>query len=159
MRIHLCGAAGEVTGSGYVLETASAKVLIDFGMFQGRDAEGRRNDEKNADLGSLQPGALDAMVLTHAHLDHCGRLPMLPSRGMRCRIHATPATVDLARLIMADSAHIQEADAERANRRRIEDGRLNEPEEVPLYTRPDVEAVMPLFNPLPYDEWRVIAHG
>lgn len=159
MRVTLCGAAGEVTGSGYLVETASAKVLVDFGMFQGRAPEnGPTNDERNAALGPVVPGQLDAVVLTHAHLDHCGRLPLLPSRGLRCRIHATPATCDLAQLIMADSAHIQESDAERENRKNREAGR-DAPQIVPLYTRRDAEAVTPAMLPLAYGEPRVIAPG
>src|SRR3954447_1281625 len=111
MKITFCGSAGEVTGSCYLVETRVARVLVDFGIFQGRDA----SDEKNRDLEGLQPRRVDAVALTHAHLDHCGRLRLLPRQGFRGRIHATPATCDFARLVLQDSAHIQVADAERAN--------------------------------------------
>jgi metallo-beta-lactamase family protein len=150
MRITLLGAAGEVTGSGYLVETSSARVLVDFGMFQGRGA----TDEKNGDLGPVVPSRLDAVVLTHAHLDHVGRVPLL--RGLGCRIHATHATCDLARLIMEDSAGIQEGDAQRENRYRE---RTGEPLVAPLYTKDDVATVAPLLKGMPYDEWTEVAPG
>ena len=99
MRILLCGAAGEVTGSGYVIETASARVLVDFGMFQGHGA----TEARNRDVGPVNAAALDGVVLTHAHLDHAGRLPLLPALGFRGKIHATPATIDFAQVVLADS--------------------------------------------------------
>ena len=86
----------------------------------------------------LQPRRLDAVVLTHAHLDHCGRLPLLPGHGFRGRIHATPATCDFARLVLEDSARIQMADVERLNRRLQRQGR---PPVEPLYGPDEVEAV------------------
>jgi metallo-beta-lactamase family protein len=152
MRISLCGAAGEVTGSGYLVQTDKARVLVDFGMFQGRGATVARN----RDLGPVEPSALDAVVLTHAHLDHTGRLPLLPSRGLRGPIHATPATVDFARLILEDSARLQESDAARQSRRLLRAGR--EPV-APLYQTADVEALDPLFSPLAYGQRREIADG
>ncbi|MGQ0628375.1 MAG: MBL fold metallo-hydrolase RNA specificity domain-containing protein [Phycisphaerales bacterium] len=154
MKITLLGAAGEVTGSGYLVETASARVLIDLGMFQG-GGHGN-NDLKNHDLGPLEPARLDAVVLTHAHLDHCGRLPLLPSRGCKAHIHCTPPTIDLAQLILRDSAHIQEADAERDNRYRT---RAGDPPAVPLYTKADVEALLPAFRPLELLTSKEIAPG
>jgi metallo-beta-lactamase family protein len=155
MRIHLCGASGEVTGSAYLVETGKARVLVDLGMFQG----GRDADAKNNALGHIDPNRLDAVVLTHAHLDHCGRLPLLPKRakpGFSARIHATPATIDLTELILRDSAHIQEADAARENRFRQREGG---PEVTPLYTLADAEAVLARFAPLPLGEDREIAPG
>lgn len=135
MRIHLCGAAGEVTGSGYLVDTGRARVLVDFGMFQGRGA----TDARNRDLGPVDPARLDAIVLTHAHLDHTGRLPLLAPRLPRpCRIHATPPTVDLTRLILEDSARIQVADHER-DRRHARPGERVEP---PLYGPADVDAMV-----------------
>ena len=91
MRITFLGAAGEVTGSCYLIETRSARLLVDCGYFQGGDS-----DDKNRELDGIQPRRLDAVVLTHAHLDHCGRLPLLAKAGFRGPIHATPATVDFA---------------------------------------------------------------
>ena len=107
MKIHLCGAAGEVTGSGYLVETDRARVLVDFGMFQGR----KSTEARNVDLGPVDPRRIDAVVLTHAHLDHSGRLPLLTRGGYRGPVHATPATIDFTKIILADSARIQEGDA------------------------------------------------
>jgi metallo-beta-lactamase family protein len=152
MRIALCGAAGEVTGSGYLVQTAKARVLVDFGMFQGHGA----TEARNRDLGPVEPLALDAIVITHAHLDHTGRLPLLTSRGFRGQIHATPATVDLTRLILEDSARIQEADAARQSRRLLRAGKRIV---TPLYGPAEVEALDPLLVPLPYEERREIAEG
>ena len=113
MRITPCGAVGEVTGSGYLLETESRQgVSVDFGMFQGHTA----TPERNADLGPVVPRKLDAVVLTHAHFDHSGRLPLLVRHGYRGRVYATRATADLAQIILEDSARIQEGDARRAPR-------------------------------------------
>jgi metallo-beta-lactamase family protein len=153
MHIHLCGAAGEVTGSGYLIRTERASVLVDFGMFQGQDG----TFERNSQLGAVQPSQLDAVVLTHGHLDHCGRLPLLSAnRRFRAAVHATPATCDMASLVLLDSAHIQESDAEQLTRRRQRRGL---PAAVPLYHREDVERLQSRFDPLPYEEARTIAPG
>ncbi len=152
MRITLCGAAGEVTGSGYLVETSRARVLVDFGMFQGR----RATDGKNRDLGPVDPRELDAVVLTHAHLDHTGRLPLLVAKGLRGPVYATPATAEFAELILRDSAHIQEGDAERLT---LEARRAGRRTVAPVYTRADVERVRPLLEPLAYEERREVAPG
>jgi metallo-beta-lactamase family protein len=148
MRITVLGAAGEVTGSGYLVQTGNVQVLVDFGLFQGRGG----TDLKNAEMGPLDPAALSAVVLTHAHLDHVGRVPLL--RGLRCKIHGTRATCDLARIIMEDSAGIQEGDAIRENRIRE---RTGEPSVEPLYTRADVERVVPNLVGHGYSEWIDVA--
>jgi metallo-beta-lactamase family protein len=152
MRISLCGAAGEVTGSGYLVESAKARVLVDFGMFQGRGATEARNRE----IGRINPLALDAIVITHAHLDHTGRLPLLPSRGFRSPIYATPATMDFTRLILEDSARLQVADAERQSRRLLRAGKQPV---TPLYGSAEVEAVARLFVALPYEKRMEVADG
>jgi metallo-beta-lactamase family protein len=152
MRITLCGAAGEVTGSGYLVETDRARVLVDFGMFQGR----RATDGKNRDLGSVDPRTLHAAVLTHAHLDHTGRLPLLVARGFRGPVFATPATVEFGGLILRDSAEIQEGDARRLSTEARRAGRR--PVE-PLYTQADVERVRPLVKAIGYEERREVAAG
>ncbi len=153
MNITICGAAGgEVTGSCYLIETNKHKVLVDCGMFQGRGG----GDARNRDLGPVIAADLDAIVLTHAHLDHCGRLPILAQRGLKCPIFTTPATVDFATLIMLDGAKIQEGDAERENRyRRLE----HRPLVAPLYTEQDVQKLAPLIREVPYDHRREIVSG
>ena len=119
MKITFCGAAGEVTGSRYLLETRVARVLVDFGIFQGRDA----SDRENRQLDGLMPRRIDAVVLTHAHLDHCGRLPLLPRHGFRGRIHATPASWTSPGSCSRTRRRIQVADVERQNRRLQRQGR------------------------------------
>lgn len=152
MRITPCGAVGEVTGSGYLVETESARILVEFGMFQGEHA----TKERNASLGPVVPRKLQAVILTHAHFDHCGRLPLLTRRGYRGSVYATPATVDLAKIILEDSAHIQEADAKRAARLARRAG-LDEPE--PLYGQEEVSRLSHQFIELHYDEDHGVAPG
>jgi metallo-beta-lactamase family protein len=152
MRITLCGAAGTVTGSGYLVETPDATVLVDFGMFQGH----RVTDAQNRDMGPVDPRKLDAVLLTHAHLDHTGRLPLLGMDGFHGPIFGTPATRDFAQLILRDSAHIQESDATRDTRRALRAGRKAVD---PLYKLQDVERIAPLFEEIRYQETREIAPG
>jgi len=152
VKITVCGAAGEVTGSGYLVETNRARILVDCGMFQGRKA----TDARNRDLGPIDPEQLSAVIATHAHLDHTGRLPLLTKNGYHGPIFGTPATADFAALILRDSAHIQESDAERRSRRAERAGR--NPVE-PLYTSEDVEKLAPLFTPIDYGKKYEIAAG
>ncbi len=146
------GAAGEVTGSCYLLETPRARVLVDYGMFQGGSDSRRRNER----IPLIKPASLDAVVLTHAHLDHCGRLPLLVQAGYTGPIFATPATISLTQIILRDAAAIQEADAQQENRRRM---RQDRPPVQPLYSTRDIASVMRLFEPVAYDEDREIAPG
>jgi metallo-beta-lactamase family protein len=153
MKITIHGAGGgEVTGSAYLLETSGAKVLVDCGLFQGaRKAE---NHNRLPKKGAFQK--LDAVILTHAHLDHTGRLPLLTRAEYQGPIYATPATIDVAQLILKDSAHLQKADVERQNRRRQRQGLT--PIQ-PLYEKQDVERLQSLYRPLKYDEPTEIAPG
>lgn len=112
MRISFHGAAGGVTGSCHLIECAGRRVLIDCGLFQGS----RELEEDNADPFGFDAAAIDTLLLTHAHLDHCGRIPLLAKRGFRGEIVTTAATRDLARLVMMDSAKLQEEEADRAAR-------------------------------------------
>jgi metallo-beta-lactamase family protein len=139
LRLTFHGAAGEVTGSMHLLEVGPYRVLLDCGLFQGNRAEARR---KNAEFpaGALEA---DAVVLSHAHIDHAGRLPLLVRMGYRGPIYCTAATRDLAAVMLPDSGHIQEADAEFLRRR----GREVEP----LYTAADAQAVAGLMVAVAYD--------
>lgn len=152
MRITLFGAAGEVTGSAYLVQAPTARVLVDFGMFQG----GRDDDARNVVPAGLDVAALDAVVITHAHIDHTGRLPLLARAGYAGPIYGTPATLETAELLLDDSAGLQASDLRRANRRRERAGL--EPVEPP-YTERDVAAVVARFTPLPYDQPVTVAPG
>src|SRR5687767_10780050 len=112
MQIHFLGGATTVTGSQFLLETERARVLIDCGMFQGSPNESVRNRIAFA----FDPAELDAVVLTHAHLDHCGLLPLLVKGGFKGQIHATTGTVELATLVLLDSGHLHEEFAKREAR-------------------------------------------
>ncbi len=112
MRISFHGAAHEVTGSCHLVECCGRKILIDCGMYQGRS----ELTEDNAGSFGFDPASIDVVLLTHAHLDHCGRLPLLVKRGFSGEIIATAATRDLARLVMLDAAHLQEEEARRHHR-------------------------------------------
>jgi metallo-beta-lactamase family protein len=153
MKITLHGAAsGEVTGSLYLVQTRTANVLVDLGLFQG--AKKLENYNTIPQRGAF--AKLDAVVLTHAHLDHTGRLPLLTRAGYTGPIYATEATKDFTSLILSDSAHLQNADVERQNRRRQ---RFGEPPLDPLYLQQDVDNLKPLYRPLQYDEPTTIAPG
>jgi len=154
MRITPLGAAGEVTGSAYLIETSRTRLLVEFGQFQG----GSEADEKNRDLGGLKPERIESVVLTHAHIDHSGRLPLLVKEGFEGRVYATPATVDLAEVLLLDSARIHEGDAARQNRRMRRAGRESDFAE-PLFTGEDVEALTPLWRPLRMGYAQEVAPG
>ncbi len=145
MKIVLYGAAGGVTGSCYFVETKKAKILIDCGLFQGASVV---SESANRVPGGVPAEKIDAVILTHAHLDHCGRLPLFVKAGFCGKIFATPAAIDLAKLILLDSAHIQETEAIRHNKKRAR--ALKKPL-APLYTTDDVKKVFPLFVPAEYE--------
>ncbi len=134
MHILFCGAAGEVTGSCTKVDIHDTTVLIDCGLFQGK----YYSEEKNFYQFPFHPHEVDAVILTHAHLDHCGRLPKLVNQGFVGKIYATDATRDLTALILLDSAGIMVDEAERDNH-------------PPLFTEEDVLHTMERFTPLPYD--------
>lgn len=152
MNITLHGAAGEVTGSAYHVQTRRASVLVDFGLFQGRQMA----SEANRVPRGLDPATLDAVILTHGHLDHTGRLPLLVKRGFRGPIYSTPASLEISQLILEDAAKVQEQDLVRQNRHRAARGQ--EPLD-PLYNAQDVAEVVGLFNPLPYHNATAVAPG
>jgi len=155
MKISFHGAARGVTGSCHLVEVGGARILVDCGMFQGS----RELEQDNADAFGFDPAQIDCVLLTHAHLDHCGRLPLLVARGFRGEILATAATRDLAELVLRDAAHLQEEDARYRAQRKNHDRR--EPQVLgPLYTLADVERTLELFRTtVHYDRRMPIARG
>src|SRR5262245_59447368 len=152
MKITIVGAAGgEVPGSAYYVQTKQASVLVDCGMFQG----GKKSEALNrTPTGPKQK--LDAVLITHGHLDHTGRLPLLAKRGNTAPVFATPATIEMSSLILRDSARIQAGDAERRNRKRQ---RAGEAPQEPLYTSEHAEQIIQCFKPVPYNQPVTVAPG
>lgn len=144
MKLQFLGAAGEVTGSSYLVETGDVKFMVDCGMFQG----GREADEKNLNALQFDVSILDFVLLTHAHIDHSGLLPRLCALGFKGSIYATSATCDLLSVMLLDSAHIQEGEAERENRKHIQ---RNGKPTIPLYTTIDAEQSLTQLRPVKYD--------
>ena len=144
MQLQFYGAAGEVTGSCHVLTVGGRRVLLDCGLIQG----GPSPDERNAEPFPFDAARIDAVILSHAHVDHCGRLPLLRKRGFRGPVFATPACRDLVRILLADSATLAERDAERRNRRLRARGR--EPQAEPLYTVEEAMAAVQAIRSVPY---------
>lgn len=152
IRVRPLGAIGEVTGSGFLVEAPHARVLVDFGLIQGGgDAAAR-----NAAPLPFDPRSLDAVVLTHAHVDHSGRLPLLAAAGYRRPVWATPATKDLAAILIEDSARLQDEDARRENRVRQ---RAGLPPIAPLYGAKEAARFARLVRGLPYETDRKLAPG
>jgi metallo-beta-lactamase family protein len=150
-RLTFCGAAGVVTGSKHLLETDSgARVLLDCGMFQGM----RELTERNWQPPPVDPRHLDAVVLSHAHLDHCGYLPALAQQGFKGPIYCTDATAETATLVIRDAAHLQEEEARRALKH--PDRNLHK---TPLFTQDDVAKVTELFRSVEYGEVRADIGG
>jgi metallo-beta-lactamase family protein len=145
------GAARTVTGSKHLLEADGHRVLVDAGLFQGLKALRERNWQPLP----VRAQAIDAIVLTHAHLDHCGFIPRLVGQGFRGRVFCTPATAELTRIVLADAAHLQEEDAERANRK----GYTKHKPALPLFTMKDAERAMTLLQPVGYDRPMPVAPG
>ncbi|MDH3286101.1 MAG: MBL fold metallo-hydrolase [Betaproteobacteria bacterium] len=144
MRLTFLGAAGEVTGSCFLVETGAARFLVDCGLFQGN----RATQAKNRSRFAFDPRALDFVLLTHAHIDHSGLLPRLVARGFGGPIFATGATCDLLEVMLTDSAYIQERESERDRRAK---GRRRISEEPPLYTIKDAERCLRQLVPVEYD--------
>ncbi len=153
-KLSFYGAAKNVTGSRYLLETDGVRVLVDCGMYQERHLR-----DRNWDRFPVDPGTIDAVLLTHAHLDHCGYLPKLAKEGFEGPIYCTAATAEIARIILLDSAHIQEEDAEYKRKRHAREGRRGAHPDVPLYDTSDAEHVLPQFRPIRYREPVALADG
>ena len=145
------GAAGTVTGSKFLLDTGRSKVLVDAGMFQGI----RELRRRNWDAFPIPPDSIDAIILSHAHLDHCGYLPALVAQGFAGPVFATGSTAQLAELVLRDSAKLQEEDARYATAK----GYSKHAQPRPLYGTEDVEAVLPLFRELEYGCRTSVASG
>jgi metallo-beta-lactamase family protein len=145
------GAARTVTGSKYLLDTGSARVLIDCGLFQGL----KELRERNWQELPFKPSDLNAVVLTHAHLDHCGYLPRLVKSGFAGRVYCTPGTQDLCRIVLPDSGRIQEEDAANANRH----GYSRHKPALPLYTETDAFRAISLLQPVGYERPMPVADG
>jgi metallo-beta-lactamase family protein len=141
--LRFLGAAGTVTGSKFLLETPSARLLLDCGLFQG-DREWRR---RNWDDPPVDPASIDAVVVTHAHLDHSGYLPLLTRHGFAGPVVCTPGTARLAAIVLRDAAHLQEDEAEDANRAGFSKHRPA----LPLFETADAEKAIALFRPVQHD--------
>jgi metallo-beta-lactamase family protein len=145
IQIRFLGAAESVTGSRHLIEFNHSKVLVDCGLYQERDLQDRNWE----DFG-VEPAEIDAVLLTHAHLDHCGLLPKLVKEGFKGKVFCTPATAEIAKIVLADSAKIQEEDAA-FKKKRHRKANYTPPRPVePLYTVEDAEACIPMFVPVEY---------
>ncbi len=139
------GAAGNVTGSCTLVRLGEHRILIDCGLFQERALQTR-----NWEPFFVDPGTVDAVLLTHAHLDHCGRLPKLVKDGFGGKVFCTPATLEIARVLLFDSAYLQEEDMRKKKRRHEKQGKTSPFPYEPLYAKEHVEDTVPLFVPAPY---------
>ncbi len=147
MQLQFLGATGQVTGSCYRVETSDVRLLIDCGMYQERAYL-----DRNWEPAPGPPNRIDAVLLTHAHLDHCGRLPKLVREGFRGRIYCTAPSADLVDLLLRDSAKIQEEDAAFKRKRHRKEGRKGRHPVVPLFTMDDVERTLKRIEPIPYTQ-------
>ncbi len=154
MRLKFLGAAQNVTGSRYLLEDDNTRILIDCGLYQERDLRGR-----NWDPFPVSPKSIDAVLLTHAHLDHSGLLPKLTREGFRGAIYCTEATADISQIMLLDSAHLQEEDAKSKRNRHRREGRAGPHPEIPLYTIDDANKCLSLFSPVRYGDEVQLADG
>jgi metallo-beta-lactamase family protein len=154
IKLSFLGAAQNVTGSQYLIETNNVKFLVDCGLYQERELTGR-----NWGPFLFPPERLDTVLLTHAHLDHCGLLPKLVREGFNQAIYCTEATSEITRIMLLDSGKIQEEDADFKRRRHKRERRKGPYPEIPLYTMYDAEAVYPLFSPVKYGQALKISDG
>lgn len=145
MKIKFCGASIGVTGSCHLITTDKHKILLDCGQFQG----GKAMEEMNKEAFPFNPAEIECVILSHAHIDHCGRLPLLAKRGFKGSIYCTDATADLLDVMLKDSAHIHEKDAEWQSKK---NARTGKPPVEPLYTMDDAETALSMVKPILYDQ-------
>src|SRR5947208_14775896 len=145
------GAAGTVTGSKHLLDLGDHRVLVDCGLFQGL----KELRQRNWAALPVDPAAIDAIILTHAHLDHCGYLPRLVAQGFRGRIFCTQGTQDLCRIVLPDAGRLQEEDAAFANRHNF----TRHKPALPLYTEVDAFRAVSQLQPCGYDRTMPVAAG
>jgi metallo-beta-lactamase family protein len=149
MKIGFHGGVGEVTGSRHLLDAEGLKVLLDCGMFQGHRDEARAKNLR----APFDPKTVDVLLLSHAHMDHSGSIPLLVKNGFKGTIRCTDATKEMTALMLRDSARLQEQDAFFFNKLHAKDGKKI----TPLYTEADVQACLPLFKAEPYETWIVLS--
>ncbi|MBW7990767.1 MAG: MBL fold metallo-hydrolase [Planctomycetes bacterium] len=154
LKLNFLGAVQNVTGSRHLLQANGTKLLVDCGLYQERQFR-----KRNWEPFTVPPNSIDAVLLTHAHLDHCGLLPKLVKEGFKGKIYGTSATGEIAQIILRDSAKIQEEDAKYKRRRHKKEGRKGPFPVKPLYTIEDVEVCCPLFSPVKYKQPIHIAEG
>ena len=154
IKLGFYGAAGNVTGSCYLLQANGMKIMVDCGLYQEHDLKGR-----NWENFPVSPYKLDAVILTHAHLDHCGRLPRLVRNGYTGPIYCTSPTAEIARIVMEDCGKINEEDAEFKRLRHEREGRQGPHKEEPLYTAEEAADVVQYFVPVEYGRPQEIGEG
>ena len=154
IKMTFLGAAGNVAGSRFLLETNNTRILIDCGLYQERELTVR-----NWEPFPIPPSTLNAVILTHAHVDHCGLLPKLVHDGFHGNVFCTEATAEIAQIVLLDSAHLQQEDAEFKKRRHQRERRRSPFPEIPLFTVADAEASLPLFRSLKYGESIQVGDG
>lgn len=147
LQITFLGAARNVTGSCYLLEAAGRRILVECGMYQERNLQ-----DRNWEPFAVDPSSIDCVLLTHGHLDHCGRLPRLAKEGFRGKIFCTETTAEVAQIVLMDAAHIQEEDVKFKEKRHRKEGRKGPRPLLPLYTMLDVEQCAKQFAGIPYNQ-------
>jgi metallo-beta-lactamase family protein len=154
IKLRFLGAARNVTGSKYLLEANNLRILVDCGLYQEREFKSR-----NWEPLPIDPGTIDAVVLTHAHIDHCGLLPKLVKDGFTGKIYSTDATCDITEIMLLDSGKLQQEDAENKKKRHKKEGRRGAYPEIPLYTVDDARNTLPLLTGKKYNEVLEIGDG
>jgi len=146
MRVKFLGGVKNVTGSKFLLEISDRRIMVDCGLFQERELK-----DRNWASFPVEPSSIDAIILTHAHLDHCGHLPKLVKDGFKGNIFCTEPTADIAKIALLDAGKVQEADAEKKRERHLKEERKSPFPVVPLYTADDAKGVFPLLKSYPYE--------